>query len=135
MCLYTKRAAGTTHKRKKEELKTAMENILVFKRLDVDGAGRLTSPHRGTKFNPDGMSATLGVRRDTTIDGIRFEVNEGLHAYTSKKIAGRQNKDNRIYPAIVPKGAQYMVSENTEEIVATEMKLYFKPVEPKPLTF
>lgn len=137
MCLYTKRGKGTEDRRKKQELLIATQDILVYKRLNEDLHSKvLKLPHRSTVFNPNGMKASLGITtRYARGEGRYFEVNEGLHAYTSKKHAGRSSTNVKVFKAVVPQGSQYMLSIDNSEIVATEMKLYVKQVVPKQLTF
>lgn len=116
MCLQIK----STQRRDKEGFPiptTAKKDIICYKWLERTNNKKLYSPYYGKHPLKIGqrMKAKLGISTHA--------VNEGIHAYYSKK-ADLINccLDSVIVECIIPKGAQYIKGKYSE-IVATEMKL------------
>ena len=103
MCLYTKQLYP----------KEAIKDIVVYKRLEKYNKNKLISPFRRKfyQLNTEYYSKLVyeNFNRDYAkareIFGI---VENGLHSYTSKKIAFKEKYRNEIIcKGIIPKGSKY----------------------------
>lgn len=95
----------------------ARKDITCYKWLERKG-GKLYSPY----FS---RSKRLRISQNMKADLQIFQgyVNEGIHAYVSKKSAlTNDNLRDVIVECIIPKGAQY-IKGKWDEIVTTKMKL------------
>lgn len=116
MCLDVK----STQRRDKEGFPiptTAKKDIICYKWLERRDTNKLYSPYYGND------SVKVGQRMKAKLGISNHSVNEGIHAYYSKKEAlTNRCMNDVIVECIIPKGAQYIKGQ-WDEIVATEMKL------------
>lgn len=106
-------------------------DILVWKRLVPDYWGSSTvagtSPFQHQQYFYDATyRAKLGIKRDSYRDyrNVRYTyytVHKGLHAYTTR-LKRTYFSNEKLFPAVIPKGARFIVGEN-HEVVSTQLRI------------
>lgn len=127
MCLTilnikTRKEAGELAKNPK----VAKKDIIVYKVLRRDN----TSPYKdflyqkGREYYRYGKIFKIKITKDYWGELWRIKIEDGLHSYTSFKVAGGSKWGNqKVVKMIIPKGALYF--ENTDKTKIVSSKLWW----------
>jgi len=104
----------------------AKEDIIVYKALFKTGK-QILSPYRGFPYILKELYQTnLGIPFVTTNFSPKL-IYEGFHSYINRKYA--TDRWPEVYKCIIPKGSQYYIDSDQEEIVSNQIiikrKLWF----------
>lgn len=104
--------------RNQESAKVATEDIPVFKGLNVDYKGVITSPVRKYTRWKVGVTKTVWFMKKR---GNPIDIQKGIHSAKNPLIARGWSDTGNVFNAIIPKGAKYW--ENNNEFVSNKLKL------------
>lgn len=107
MCLTTLSIKLSKAQLNKKFVKIASRNIIVFKILDKTTN---KSPYYHMKYEPRGLCKS---RLKIVYNENYLDVNNGLHAYTTKRAANkRKDYYKKIVEMTIPKGSKYIIGYN-----------------------
>lgn len=112
----------------------AKKDIIVYKLLYYNHKeGTLTSPFRAHEYNKGEWLYQIDIKKFSfrchkPWDYESYwllDINKGLHSYSDLKRAKAMINEvvyaNRIYPMIIPKGSQYYINKDKNEIVSDNL--------------
>ncbi len=95
--------------------KTAKKDIVVYKCLIHRKGTKYKSPYKNYTYQIGKEYYQTGEKFTFSKGWYRIEVNRGLHAYTTLKVARSTGYD--VCKFIIPAGSQYFINKQEKEIV------------------
>lgn len=131
MCFTSDEVFSSIEEAEKHSLSIALNDILVWKKLDVFDGDKLLSPYTCHRYHFGEMKSAiiqpLFYRAFREISKFVVQIDRGLHSYTNVYTASCHWQYATCFPAIIPKGTKYARNSNGESV--SEALIVFKDIE------